>query len=208
MYSAIFFARFIFFSCLCFLCVRLSTSTIKGKPNDLIKPYKQELLQDIVTWDEHSIFVRGERVMLFSGEFHPFRLLVPSLWLDVFQKIKALGFSGVSFYVDWALVEGQEGNFTAEGVFALEPFFKAASEAGVYLVARPGPYINAELSGGGFPGWLSRKPAIDRTPDFLPYTTNYVRNIASIIARAQITNGGPVILVQPENEYSQATSSK
>ena len=73
--------------------------------------------------------------MLFNGEYHPFRLPVPSLYLDVFQKIKALGFSGVSFYVDWALLEGKEGNFTAEGIFALEPFFEAASEAGVYLVA-------------------------------------------------------------------------
>lgn len=45
-----------------------------------------------------------------------------------------------------------------------------------------------------------------RTPDYLPDTANYVKNIASIIAKAQITNGGPVILLQPENEYSQATS--
>ena len=65
----------------------------------------------------------------------PFRLPVPGLWLDVFQKIKALGYSGTSFYVDWALVEGKPGDFSAEGVFALEPFFEAASEAGIYLLA-------------------------------------------------------------------------
>jgi hypothetical protein len=106
-----------------------------GRPGQLIQPYKRAPLQDIVTWDEHSIFVRGERVLFFSGEYHPFRLPVPSLWLDVFQKIKALGYSGVSFYVDWALLEGKQGNFTAEGVFALEPFFEAASEAGIYLLA-------------------------------------------------------------------------
>lgn len=70
-----------------------------------------------------------------SGELHPWRLPVPSLWLDVFQKIKALGFNCVSFYVNWALVEGEPGNFTAEGVFAYEPFFEAASQAGVYLIA-------------------------------------------------------------------------
>jgi hypothetical protein len=45
----------------------------KQNLNDLIKPYKRELLQDLVTWDEHSLFVRGERIMLYSGEFHPFR---------------------------------------------------------------------------------------------------------------------------------------
>lgn len=63
------------------------------------------------------------------------RLPVPSLWLDVFQKIKALGYNGVSFYVDWALVEGKQGDFTAEGIFAFEPFFEAAQQAGIYLIA-------------------------------------------------------------------------
>ncbi|KAI9871392.1 MAG: hypothetical protein M1830_002959 [Pleopsidium flavum] len=179
---------------------------MRGKPNHIIKPYKREPLQNLVTWDAHSVFVRGERIMLYNGEFHPFRLPVPSLWLDIFQKIKALGFSGVSFYVDWALLEGKQGNFAAEGIFALEPFFAAASEAGIYLVARPGPYINAEVSGGGFPGWLQRYRAVLRTPDYLPEADNYVRNIGRIIAKAQITNGGPVILVQPENEYTFATA--
>ncbi|MCJ1312607.1 hypothetical protein MMC25_006281 [Agyrium rufum] len=176
-----------------------------GKPKELIKD--KRALQDIVTWDEHSIFVRGERIMLLNGEFHPYRLPAPGLWLDVFQKVKALGFAGVSFYTDWALQEGQEGVFNAEGVFSLDQFFAAASEAGIYLVARPGPYINAESSGGGFPGWLTRKTAIERTPEYLNYTALYSKSIGEIIAKAQITNGGPVILFQPENEYSQATSN-
>ncbi|KAH0134918.1 putative beta-galactosidase, partial [Aureobasidium melanogenum] len=74
---------------------------------------------------------------------------------------------------------------------------------------RPGPYINAEASGGGFPGWLSRSPGILRTrdPRFLNATDNYSRQIGEIIAKAQITEGGPVILYQPENEYSQAVPS-
>jgi beta-galactosidase GanA len=57
------------------------------------------------------------------------------LWFDVFQKIRSLGFTGVSFYVDWALLEGKPGEYTAEGVFALEPFFDAAEKAGIYLLA-------------------------------------------------------------------------
>lgn len=188
------------------LALQVAARAAGGRAHQLIKPYKRQALQDIVTWDEYSIFVRGKRVLFYSGEFHPFRLPVPSLWLDIFQKIKALGYSGVSFYVDWALLEGQEGNFTAEGIFAFEPFFQAASEAGVYLLARPGPYINAEVSGGGFPGWLHRTKAVLRTPAYLNYTNNYVSHIGVIVAKAQITNGGPVILVQPENEYSQATN--
>ena len=144
--------------------------------------------------------------MIFSGEFHPFRLPVPDLWLDVFQKVKALGFSAVSFYTDWALHEGKQGDFTAQGVFGYDQFFQAASDAGMYLIARPGPYINAEVSGGGFPGWLQRFNASERTINYVQYTENYMTNIGKILAKAQITNGGPIILVQPENEYGTSRS--
>lgn len=144
-----------------------------GRPFDILhQPEQRELLQDIVTWDEHSLFIHGERAMIFSGEVHPFRMPVPSLHLDIFQKIKALGFNMVSFYVDWALLEGKPGEFRADGIFDLEPFFEAATKAGIYLLARPGPYINAEVSGGGFPGWLQRVDGVLRTsaPDFLEAT--------------------------------------
>ncbi|GLI71901.1 hypothetical protein PoHVEF18_000068 [Penicillium ochrochloron] len=169
-------------------------------------PTKRALLQKYVTWDEHSIFVNGERLMIFSGEVHPYRLPVASLYIDIFEKVKALGFNCVSFYVDWALLEGNPGHYFAEGIFDLQPFFDAAKEAGIYLLARPGPYINAEVSGGGFPGWLQRVDGILRTSDeaYLKATDNYASNIAATIAKAQITNGGPIILYQPENEYSGA----
>lgn len=104
------------------------------------------------------------------------RLPVASLYIDVFEKIKALGFNCVSFYVDWALLEGKPGHYTAEGIFDLQPFFDAAKEAGIYLLARPGPYINAEVSGGGFPGWLQRVNGTLRTSigDYLKSTDKYV----------------------------------
>jgi len=64
--------------------------------------------------------------------------------------------------------------------------------------------VNAEVSGGGFPGWLSRTSDILRTNEtgYLEATHNYVENIGMIIAKAQITNGGPVIAFQAENEYT------
>ncbi|KAK8034885.1 hypothetical protein PG993_009880 [Apiospora rasikravindrae] len=187
--------------------------TTAGKPgvgmrgHSFIESLQMRALdQDIVTWDEHSLFVNGTRVLILSGEFHPFRLPVPYLWLDVFQKVRALGFNTVSFYVDWALLEGNPGHFTAEGVFALEPFFEAAQKAGIWLIARPGPYINAEVSGGGYPGWLQRVRGLLRTaaPDYLAATDTYMSNVCRMIADAQITNGGPIILFQPENEYTWA----
>ena len=144
-----------------------------GGPRSIIRD--QELHQHIVTWDEQSLFIRGERVMLWSGEVHAFRIPSPSLYLDIFQKIKALGFNTVSFYVDWALLEGKQGDFRAEGIFAVEPFLDAAKEAGLFLIARPGPYMNGEGSGGGFPGWLQQIPGILRTNDssYLDSTDKY-----------------------------------
>lgn len=132
----------------------------------LNEPQKREALQDIITWDEKSLFIRGERAMMYSGELHPFRVPVPSLYLDIFQKIKAMGFNMVSFYVDWGLLEGQPGQFRADGIFDLKPFFDAATASGIYLLARPGPYINAEVSGGGYPGWLQRVRGKLRTDAF------------------------------------------
>jgi beta-galactosidase GanA len=107
--------------------------------------YHKQLTTLQVTWDEHSLFVRGERIFLYSGEFHPWRLPSVDLWTDVLQKIKAIGYNGVSFYVDWAPLEGRPGHFSAEGVFAYEPFFAAAEEVGLYLIARPGPYSEYAL---------------------------------------------------------------
>jgi len=101
--------------------------------------------QNVVTWDAHSLLINGQRTMLYSGEFHPFRLPVPSLWSDVFQKIKALGLNTVSFYVHWALLEGKPGSFSAKGVFDLGAFMEAGKQAGLYLIARPGPYISTYI---------------------------------------------------------------
>ena len=50
-----------------------------------------------VTWDSHSLYVQGQRVFIFSGEFHYQRLPVPELWLDVFQKFKANGLNSVTY---------------------------------------------------------------------------------------------------------------
>lgn len=129
---------------------------------------------------------------------------LPSLWIDVFEKIKAPGFNTVSFYAHWGLVEYAKDDFNFDGWLSLEPFIDAAKETGMYLIARPGPYINAETTGGGIPGWGTRVPGAWRTfnKTYIDAMEGYVRTISRILAPAQITNGGPVILVQPENEYS------
>jgi len=99
----------------------------------------------VISWDNRSLVITGSREILFSGEFHPFRLPVPSLWLDVLEKMAAAGLNTVSFQVPWCLYEGQPGVFRADGVFDLSDFFKAAKELGLWVIARPGLYIREFL---------------------------------------------------------------
>lgn len=129
---------------------------------------------------------------------------VPGLYVDILQKIKALGFNTVSFYVHWGIVEYAKDDISFDGWRSLQPLFDAATEVGMYLIARPGPYINSETTGGGTPGWGTRVPGAWRTYNatYLSAMENYVRTVSRILASAQITRGGPLILVQPENEYS------
>ncbi|KAH8676554.1 putative beta-galactosidase A [Tricladium varicosporioides] len=153
--------------------------------------------------------VHGKRAMIMSGEMHPWRMPSTSLWIDVFEKIKALGFTAVSFYVHWGLVEYAKDDINFSGFLSLEPFFEAARKTGLYLIARPGPYINAETTGGGTPGWGTRVPGAWRTTNqtYFDAMENYVRSVSRILAKEQITNGGVLVLVQPENEYSYCFES-
>src|SRR4051795_7174722 len=163
-----------------------------------------------VTFDKYSLKVDGQRVYLWSGEIHPYRLPSPDLWRDVLQKMKANGYNGVSIYVDWAYHSPKPGVYDFSGVRDLDRFLDMANQLGIYVIARPGPYINAEVDAGGFPGWLTTKAGTARTSNatYMSYVDEYMSHIDAIIARHQVTNGtGPVVLYQIENEYANNTNS-
>ena len=105
-----------------------------------------------VTFDGYSFMVDGNRTYLWSGEFHYFRLPSPDLWLDIFQKMKAAGFNATSLYFDWGYHSPAPGVYDFTGVRDLDKLLDMAQQAGLYVIARPAPYINAEVDGGGLPG--------------------------------------------------------
>ena len=159
-----------------------------------------------VGWDEHSMLIDGKRVVVWSGEIHPFRLPNPSLWRDVIQKMKALGFNGVAFYFDWGYHSAAPGVYDFSHVRNVERALEIAEEEGLYVIARTGPYVNAELTGGGYPGWMFRNRAEARTDDpvYLAAVDEWMTQINAIIARHQITTGGGnVIAYQLENELGK-----
>jgi beta-galactosidase GanA len=157
-----------------------------------------------VSWDHYSLKVDGERVLLWAGEFHYFRLPSPDLWRDVLEKIKAGGFNGVSLYFDWAYHSPKAGVYDFTGVRDVDRLLRMTEEAGLYVVARPGPYINAEVTGGGLPAWLTQVPGRARSsdPGYRAAAHDWLSHINPIIARHQLTRGGSVIAYNVENEYA------
>ncbi len=163
-----------------------------------------------ITWDKHSLKIDGERVVIWGGEMHPFRLPSPSLWRDVLQKMKATGYNTVAFYFDWGYHSARPGEYDFSSVRNMERVIEMAEELGLYVIVRAGPYINAEITRGGFPGWLARQKGIARTddPEYIKAADEWLTQMDAIIARHQITTGGGnVILYQIENELSQTSDS-
>ncbi|MEU6550242.1 beta-galactosidase [Streptomyces sp. NPDC046915] len=154
--------------------------------------------------DAYSLVVDGRRLVLWSGEMHPFRLPSPSLWRDVLQKMRAHGYNAVSVYVAWNYHSPAPGKYDFTGVRDLDLFLRTATETGLYVILRPGPYINAEIDGGGFPGWLTATGGTARTddPTYLGHVDQWLTAVNRIARRHLFTRGtGTVLLYQIENEY-------
>ncbi|MFF4259777.1 beta-galactosidase [Streptomyces sp. NPDC001663] len=163
-----------------------------------------------VSLDGYSFLIDGKRTYLWSGEFHYFRLPSPDLWRDIFQKMKAAGFNSTSLYFDWGYHSPKPGVYDFSGVRDVDKLLDMAEEAGLYVIARPAPYINAEVDSGGLPGWLTTKAGHNRSddPQFLTYADEWLTQIDRIIARHQLTNGtGSVIAYQVENEYYNGSAA-
>lgn len=170
-------------------------------------PIQDNNLTDAVQWDHYSYIINGERLFMWSGEFHPFRIPVPELWPDILDKIKAAGFNTISIYLHWGWHSAADGEVDFEtGSHNIRPIFAYAKEIGLYVVVRPGPYINAESTGGGFPGWLLTGEYGTLRNNDTRYTDAwepYMDEFAQITQEYSITQGGNVILYQLENEYGQ-----
>ncbi|MDC2953184.1 beta-galactosidase [Streptomyces gilvifuscus] len=157
-----------------------------------------------IGFDRYSLVVDGRRLVVWSGEMHPFRLPSPSLWRDVLQKMRAHGYNAVSVYVSWNYHSPAPGSYDFTGIRDLDLFLRTAAECGLYVILRPGPYINAEIDGGGFPGWLTAAKGTARTADpaYLAHVDEWLTHVDAIAARHLYTDGGGTILLyQIENEY-------
>ena len=130
-----------------------------------------------VTFDKYSLMIDGQRTFIQSGEFDAFRLPSPSLWRDILEKMKSNGYNAVTIYFDWGYHSPAPGVYDFTGVRNMDELLNIADQVGIYVIARPGPYINGETDAGGFPDWLSETPGVDRTnnPTYLSYSDQWQR---------------------------------
>lgn len=157
-----------------------------------------------ITYDRYSLMIDGRREWLWSAEFHYFRLPNPDLWRDQLEKLKATGFNAISLYFSWAYHSPASGVYDFSGVRDVDRLLDIAADVGLYVLARPGPYLNAELDAGGFPGWLitQRGRARSNADDYQAAWEEWFDHVNAIIRRHQLTDGGgSVVLFQIENEY-------
>jgi len=145
----------------------------------------------------------GKPIVIRSGEMHYPR--VPrQYWRDRMKKMRALGLNTLTTYVFWNLHEPKPGVWDFSDNLDLGAFLKAAQEEGLFVLLRPGPYVCAEWDLGGLPAWLladERMKIRSRDPEFLAAAGRYIRKIGEIAAPMQVAKGGPILMVQVENEY-------
>ena len=149
-------------------------------------------------------------VKILSGAIHYFRI-VPEYWEDCFYNLKAMGFNTVETYIPWNLHEPEEGVFDFSRGKDIVRFVRLAQEMGLMVILRPTPFICAEWEFGGLPAWLLRYKDMKvrtNTPLFLEKVDAYYRELFSRIKDLQVTQGGPVIMLQVENEYGSFGNDK
>ncbi|KAI1125308.1 glycoside hydrolase superfamily [Nemania abortiva] len=177
---------------------------VAAQSNSTEWPLHDNGLTKVVEWDHYSFYVNGQRLFVFSGEFHYWRYPVPELWRDLLEKVKAAGFNAFSIYNHWGYHNPLPGVLDFEsGAHDFTEIMSLAKELGLYMIIRPGPYINAEANAGGFPLWVTTGAYGGLRNNDARYTaawTPYMAEISKIIAPHLITNGGNVILFQVENE--------
>jgi beta-galactosidase len=151
----------------------------------------------------NDFLLDGKPFQIRCGEMHAAR--VPrEYWRHRLQMARAMGLNAVCAYLFWNLHEPAPGRFDWSGQADAAEFCRLAQEQGLWVILRPGPYSCAEWEMGGLPWWLLRHQDIKlrtRDPRYLEAARNYLREVGRVLGPLQVTKGGPILMVQVENEY-------
>lgn len=157
-----------------------------------------------------NFYINEKPIKIISGAIHYFRV-VPEYWRDRLEKLKAMGCNTVETYVPWNMHEEYKGKFNFEDLLDIRSFINLAQELGLWVIVRPSPYICAEWEFGGLPAWLLAEEGMrvrSTYEPFIKHVNEYYSELFKIIAPHQINYGGPVIMLQIENEYGYYGNDK
>jgi beta-galactosidase len=151
----------------------------------------------------NDFLLDGRRLQIRCGEIHAGR--VPrEYWRHRLQMARAMGLNTVCAYLFWNQIEPRPGEFNWSGQADVAEFCRIAQSEGLWVILRPGPYSCAEWEMGGLPWWLLKNDDIQlrtRDPRFLDAAKKYLKEVGRVLGPLQITRGGPILMVQVENEY-------
>ena len=159
----------------------------------------------VIDFDGRGFLIHGRRTFIVAGDMHYSRI-PRAQWRTRLLRIKRAGYNTIQTYAFWNFHEPQEGKFIFTGDRDLDAYLKLIHSLGMYAIVRMGPYVNAEWDTGGLPVWLRFKPGLLPMTDDAPFwaaVNPYLDKLIPIIAANQITRGGPIIMVQLENEHAQ-----
>ena len=176
------------------------------------------LLSVMVGYSANGTFKVGSGTFLLSGkpfvvkaaELHYPRIPQP-YWEHRIKMCKALGMNTICLYVFWNIHEQQEGVFDFSGQNDVAAFCRLCQKNGMYVIVRPGPYVCAEWDMGGLPWWLLKKKDIrlrEQDPYFMERVRIFEQKVGEQLASLTIQRGGPIIMIQVENEYGSYGTDK
>jgi len=162
------------------------------------------------TIGDKTFLLNGQPFVVKAAEVHYPRIPRP-YWEHRIQMCKSLGMNAVCIYIFWNIHEQQEGQFNFTDNNDVAEFCRIAQKNGMYVIVRPGPYVCAEWEMGGLPWWLLKKKDIklrERDPYFMERVKLFEEKVGEQLKPLTIQNGGPIIMMQVENEYGSYGEDK
>jgi len=159
---------------------------------------------------DENFLLDGKPFQMISGELH-YPRIPREAWRHRMKMAKAMGLNTIGTYVFWNVHEPEQGKYDFSGNNDIAAFVKIAQEEGLWVVLRPSPYVCAEWEFGGYPYWLQKDKSLvvrSKDPKYLAAYGRYLNEVAKQLAPLQVNHGGPVLMVQVENEYGFYASDK
>ena len=170
----------------------------------------QTTSQNTFATGDKTFLLNGKPFVVKAAEIH-YPRIPRQYWEHRIKMCKALGMNTICIYIFWNIHEQREGVFDFSGQNDVAEFCRLAKKNGMYVIVRPGPYVCAEWEMGGLPWWLLKKKDIklrEKDPYFMERVKIFEKKVGEQLASLTIQNGGPIIMVQVENEYGSYGKDK